>query len=125
METKKIIREVDPKTLKVKEIEVVTQIPDPLPRIRLYVYLILESGCWEGEQVVSTEIYETFKNAYKDYTQRIKDTRTDFKEWCDEDQIEENEDLTPDGEQALFEIYQRGNYDHLHNVIRIIKKEII
>ena len=107
------VRGVNPETLEV-EAEVV----------KPYVYVLQESGSWDYEQTLSTEVFKDFATALDQFKQKVVDTVVDFREWCDEDETEQATDVQEDNTSAHFEIYQKGNYEALHCEIDIIKKEV-
>lgn len=86
------------------------------------VYVITEEGSWDYEYTGHTEVYSTFKDAFKEYKQLVKQAKEDIKKWTEN--IETDEEINEDAEQASFDIYEQGEYSKLHDSIKIEKKEV-
>lgn len=102
------MRRVNPDTLEVEE----------------YVYVLHESGSWDYEQTVDIQIFSEFNKALNVFTQKVADTKTNLREWCDEDDLIEDEDMNKDEGRASYSGYQEDEYEKLHYEIYIEKMEV-
>ena len=89
-----------------------------------YVYVLDEEGSWDFEYTTNCECFSGFKPALNRFKELRDQAIKDMNEWLDEDEIETNESINEEREQASFEIYEAGNYPRLHNNINIHKEEV-
>lgn len=83
------------------------------------VYEVVEVNEYEGETDVSSSIFASFKDAVRDYTQRISYVQQDFEDI--EDIIEVN---TQEGEEYKYIAYRDSYYSLCHTIISISVKEV-
>lgn len=113
------MRRVNPDTL---EIETVNKREQPaIP----YVYVLSDKGHWDYEETNTIGIYAKFNDALKAYKQRVKNAKEDLREWCDECDLVEEDEVNRDEERASFSAYQDDEYDKLHCEIYIEKQEVM
>lgn len=89
------------------------------------VYIITEEGSWDYENTLHTEVYSSFEEALKSYSNLKSAAQIDMKEWLSEPDIVEDEQIDRDTEQAEFQIYQEGDYTRYHDTITITRKEVL
>lgn len=90
----------------------------------LSVYLLQDRGRWDYEETNTVEVYSTFEKALEGYKQRVKDAKSDLREWCDESELLEDENVNKDEFIASYSGYLEGEYDKLHCDIWIEKSII-
>lgn len=88
------------------------------------IYLLIQDGVWEGDTTLQIEAFTNFSDALTKFKQWVADTKVDMKEWCDEDQIEDDYVVDEECEQAHYETYQRGNSSVLYDEIYIRKEKV-
>lgn len=111
------MRRVNPETLEIEEIE---------NDGKIYVYVLSEEGSWDYEDTSTIEIFKNFNSGLKAFFKKVKDVEQDMKEWCDEDDLQsEKPDVQRDTQYAYYEIYEDGDFDRLHSVVKLEKKEVM
>lgn len=90
-----------------------------------YVYVLTEDGSWDYDITNDVEIFSTFEKAFESFKHRVALAKTDMNDWLDksEQAVEESVDVAK--EDALFEIYENGNYTRMHDSILIQRKEVL
>lgn len=109
------MRRVNPDTLEVEEVA-----KDTTP----YVYVLHESGSWDYEQTDGILIFSKFNKALKVFTQKVADAKVDLREWCDEEDLIEDEDMNRSEGRASYSGYQEDDWEKLHYEIYIEKMEV-
>ena len=89
------------------------------------VYVITEEGSWDYENTLLTEIYASYEEALKRYNNLKKTAQLDIREWMDESDVVEDEQIDRDTESAEFQTYQDGDFTRFHDTITITKKEVL
>lgn len=108
------MRRVNPDTLEVEEV-------DTTP----YVYVLSDSGSWDYEQTSTIEVFKNFDKALAKFKAKVKDAKHDLREWCDEEDLEEDYEVNRTEERACYSGYESDDYDKMHCEIYIEKKEVI
>ena len=90
-----------------------------------FVYVIQEEGSWDYEFTHHTEVYASFGDALNSYKNLVRVARSDIREWINDDQISESEQIDEEAGAAVFETYEDGDFTRLHDTITITKKEVI
>ena len=89
-----------------------------------YVYVLSKSGCWDYEHTLSVEVFESFESALTAFEQAILDSKTEMRDWLDDDNVEDDKLIDEENSHASYEIYQRGDFSRLHNCLVVDKKEV-
>ena len=89
------------------------------------VYVITEEGSWDYENTLLTEIYASYEEALKRYNNLKKTAQLDIREWMDESDVVEDEQIDRDTESAEFQTYEDGDFTRFHDTITITKKEVL
>lgn len=105
-------------------VKVVHNIKDEISSQPEYVYIITEEGSWDYEYASNCECFNDFKTAVNRFNELKDQAIRDMNDWLDEEDINQDESIDEDGEQASFEIYESGDYSRLHDVITVHKKEV-
>lgn len=88
------------------------------------IWLVIEHGCWEGEPSLSINAFTKWENALEEFAIKVKDSKTDFENWCSPDETEDDYAVEEELMQAHYEIYQIGNYNNLHDEVYIRKVKV-
>lgn len=89
------------------------------------VYVITEAGSWDYEHTLHTEVYAGYEEALKSYNNLKKVAQLDMREWLNESDIVEDEQIDQDTESAEFQIYKEEDFTRYHDTITITRKEVI
>lgn len=89
------------------------------------VYVITEEGNWNYESILHTEVYSSFKEAFKSYNNLKCAAKLDMEERFSKSDLTEYEQIERDTEQAEFQIYLEGDYIRYHDTITITKEEVL
>lgn len=89
------------------------------------VYVITEECSCNYEGTLHTEVYSSFEEALKSYSNLKSAAQLDMREWLSEPDVLESEQIDPDTEQAEFIIYKDGDYARYHDIITITRKEVL
>ena len=90
-----------------------------------FVYVVQEEGSWDYASTHHTEVYASFGDALNSYKNLVRVARSDIREWINDDQISESEQIDEEAGTASFEIYEDGDFTRLHDTVTITKKEVI
>lgn len=89
------------------------------------VYVITEAGSWDYEHTSHTEVYASYEEALKSYNNLKKVSQLDMREWLNESDIVEDEQIDQDTESAEFQIYKEEDFTRFHDTITITRKEVL
>ena len=90
-----------------------------------FVYVLTDAGSWDYKPTFNVTVFKDFDTALNEFNKRIETGRSDIREWCNEEDIKEEQTVDKKAEYASFDIYESGYYERVHNTITLQKEEVI